>query len=139
MAFGTFDIFHPGHENFLKQAKKYGRLIVVIGRDRTVKQVKGKLPLHNEKRRQRAVKAAGIADIVILGSLADKYAAIKKYQPDIIALGYDQFYFTEPLKQFKIKIVRLKAYKPEKYKTSILKKSNMKILLSSNNQNKIIC
>ncbi len=120
LAFGTFDIFHPGHESFLRQAKKFGELTVVIARDRTVRQIKGRLPHNKEKARQRAVRASRLAAKVVLGSLTDKYAAIKKYRPGVIALGYDQRYFTEPLKQFKIKIVRLKAFKPDKYKTSLL-------------------
>src|SRR3989338_7442094 len=49
--FGTFDLLHPGHINFLNQAKKFDQLIIVIGRDRTVKQIKGKLPKHTEKQR----------------------------------------------------------------------------------------
>ena len=121
MAFGTFDILHPGHINFLKQAKKYGRLIVVIARDKTVKQVKGRLPRYSEKQRLKAVLSLNLADNAVLGSLIDKYAAIKKYKPDIIALGYDQNHFIDGLKNLKIKIVRLKSYKPHKYKTSILK------------------
>ena len=126
MAFGTFDLLHPGHINFLSQAKKHGELIVIIARDRTVKKIKGKLPLHNEKQRLGAVKSLKLASKVILGSLIDKYAAIKKYKPDIIALGYDQKYFIDRLKQelkklkLKTKIIRLKAYKVDKYKTSIL-------------------
>lgn len=41
MAFGTFDVFHPGHEYYLTQAKKYGDiLIVVVARDKTVEKVK---------------------------------------------------------------------------------------------------
>ena len=97
MAFGTFDLLHPGHINFLQQAKKHGNLVVVIARDRTVKQVKGKLPKYNEKQRRRAVKSSDIADKVVLGSLTDKYAAIKKYRPDLIALGYDQKHFVNEL------------------------------------------
>lgn len=128
MAFGTFDIFHEGHISFLKQAKKPGRLIVVIARDQTVKRVKGKLPTHNEIERLRAVKASGLADKIILGSLSDRYAAIKKYRPDIIALGYDQKFFVAELKNelkklnLNAKIIRLKSFKPKKYKSSILKK-----------------
>ena len=126
MAFGTFDLLHPGHINFLRQAKKYGGLIVVIARDKTVKQVKGKLPRYTEKQRQKAIKRLNLAPRVVLGGKRDKYAVIKKYHPDIIALGYDQLYFTEQLTaelkklKLKTKIIRLKPYKPEEYKTSIL-------------------
>ncbi len=123
MAFGTFDILHPGHINFLSQAKKHGELIVIIARNRTVKRLKGKLPLHNEKQRLEAVKGLKLAAKVILGSLTDKFAAIKKYRPDIIALGYDQTYFVDQLKQLKlkIKIIRLRPFKPRIHKTSIIK------------------
>jgi FAD synthetase len=128
MVFGTFDIFHKGHENFLKQARERGNyLIVVIARDKTVLKVKGKLPRNNEKTRLLTVINNGLADEVILGSLADKYKIIKKYQPDIICLGYDQQVFTEKLKEklkeynLKTKIIRLKPYYPTKYKSSKIK------------------
>ena len=39
---GTFDILHPGHVYFLKEARKHGdSLVVVIARDETVKNLKG--------------------------------------------------------------------------------------------------
>jgi len=126
MAFGTFDILHPGHINFLKQAKIYGNLIVIIARDRTVKQVKGKLPKDNEKQRLKAVLSLNLADIAVIGSLGNKYAVIKKYRPDIICLGYDQLHFIDRLDDeiknlnLKTKIIRLKSYKPTVYKSSKL-------------------
>ena len=129
MVFGTFDIFHKGHENFLRQARAYGNyLIVVIARDKTVEKVKRKLARNNENARQRAVAESNLADKVVLGNLMDKYKVIKKYKPRIICLGYDQEAFTknlrEKLKKFgleKTKIMKLKAYQPEKYKSSKLK------------------
>ena len=128
MAFGTFDLLHPGHKYFLRMAKNHGGcLIIVIARDRTVKEVKGRMPYHGEKQRQRAVKGQNIADKVILGSLTDNYAAIKKYRPKIIVLGYDQTNFTHQLRaglnklKLKTKIIRLKPFRARKYKTSILK------------------
>lgn len=125
MVFGTFDIFHKGHENFLKQAREYGNyLMAVIARDKTVEQIKNKSPRDNETARLKAVEQSGLADEVILGSLTDKYEAIKKYKPNIICLGYDQTAFTDKLeyklKEFKLntKIIRLKSYFPNIYKSS---------------------
>jgi len=129
MVFGTFDIFHPGHRSFLRQAKKFGDyLIVVVARDKTVARIKSNV-LNGERKRLRNIKESKLADKVILGSLIDKYAAIKKYRPDTICLGYDQKYFTRGLKKkldnfgLKNKIVRLKPYKPGTYKSSKLKKA----------------
>ena len=128
MVFGTFGILHQGHKYFLQQAKKYGNyLIVVISRDATVKQVKGKSPDNNEKQRQQAIIKSNLADKVVFGNLKNKYAIIKKFKPDVICLGYDQRYFLSQLedeiKKLKLntKIIRLKSYKAHIYKTSIIK------------------
>ncbi|MFH1838618.1 MAG: adenylyltransferase/cytidyltransferase family protein [Candidatus Kuenenbacteria bacterium] len=133
MAFGTFDILHQGHKYFLQQAKKYGNyLIVIIARDKTVKQVKGKLPDTQEKQRKQAIIKLNLADKVALGNLKNKYVVIKKFKPDIICLGYDQKYFVSQLKneikklKLNIKIIRLKPYKAHKYKTSIIKNAKIK-------------
>ena len=96
MVFGTFDIFHPGHRSFLKQAKKLGDyLIVVVARDKTVEITKKQKPINKEAIRVKIIKDSRLADKVILGGTGDKYAVIKKYRPDIICLGYDQKYFIE--------------------------------------------
>ena len=132
MTFGTFDIFHPGHESFLKQARQYGDyLIVVVARDKTVRKVKGEFTQNNENNRLIVVIESNLADEVVLGNLEDKYQVIKKYQPDVICLGYDQKAFIEnlreKLKEFnleKTRIVKLKPYHPEKYKSSKLKNIN---------------
>lgn len=138
MAFGTFDIFHKGHKNFLEQAWRCGDyLIVVIARDKTVKEVKRQLPQNDENIRRQVVIENNLADEVILGSLKNKYEVIRKYQPEVICLGYDQKIFTEnlrkKLKKFdldKTKIVKLKSYQPEKYKSSKLRKTKLDIQLN---------
>ena len=128
MVFGTFDIFHEGHNNFLRQAKKYGdKLIVVIAKDKTVFKIKGRLAKNNEKKRLLIIKQSKLADRVILGNLKNKYQVILKNKPEVICLGYDQINFTKNLKKIlaemglkKIKIKRLKPYKPAIYKSSKL-------------------
>lgn len=131
MVFGTFDVFHAGHEDFLKQAKQLGDfLIVVIARDATVKNVKGDYPEQNDKQRLKTIKETGIADKVVHGYNDDKYRVIKKYKPHVIALGYDQFVFTYQLRktlideQMDTEIIRLNPYKPDIYKSTLIRMQN---------------
>lgn len=128
MAFGTFDYFHAGHENYLKQAASLGDyLIVVIARDRTARQIKGTAPATGERKRAAVIRKSGIADKVILGQHGDKHKVLKKYRPAVIALGYDQFIFTQKLRKTLIdlklntEIKRMNAYFPQVYKSSLLK------------------
>lgn len=130
MAFGTFDFFHAGHENYLKQAKELGdQLIVVVARDDTTRKVKNKKPHFSERKRLRDVMACQHVDKAVLGNLDDKYKIIKKFKPNVLALGYDQFVFTYGLDQFFIKekldieVTRLEPFKPEMFKSSLIKKS----------------
>jgi FAD synthetase len=125
MAFGTFDLLHPGHKDFLRQAKQHGdELVVVIARDATVQRTKGRKPIHTENERLAAVQAVPGVDRAVLGRTDDVYKVIADEKPDIICLGYDQTHFVDKLaaklKEFKLdtKVIRLAAYKPEQYKTS---------------------
>jgi len=128
MAFGTFDVYHKGHESYLEQARKLGEyLIVVVARDKMVSIIKKQETRNKEQERLEKIKLSGLADEVVLGNLKDRYKIIEKYRPDVIALGYDQkvdlMELKEKLKEFnlKAKIVRLKSFKPEIYKSSKLK------------------
>ncbi len=133
LVFGTFDGIHEGHLDFFKQAKEYGNyLVVVVGRDETVRKIKGQYPKKSENERLEDVKKQALIDEVKLGNLNDPYKIIEEVWPDIICLGYDQKSFTEDLvlelkkRNLKTKIVRLKEHKPETYHSS---KFNKKINL----------
>ncbi|HSR88968.1 MAG TPA: adenylyltransferase/cytidyltransferase family protein [Candidatus Udaeobacter sp.] len=125
MAFGTFDILHPGHSHALEAAKKLGdHLTVIVARDATVEKVKGKRALFDEDTRLKNLKKLKIADKVRLGNLGNKYQVVIDEEPDIIALGYDQNFFVDDLEKNinkKTKIVRLESYKPDIYKSSKLR------------------
>ena len=127
MVFGTFDKLHKGHVDFFKQAKKHGQyLLVVVGLDETVTVVKGRPPRTDQLSRLREVASVPEVDFVRLGYRHDPYQVISEERPDIIALGYDQQSFTDDLKSFiedkelPISIVRLKPFKPERYKSSLI-------------------
>jgi len=127
LVFGTFDGLHAGHVNFFEQAKKLGNyLVVVVGRDVTVNEVKGNFPKRSELLRLKAVKQCKLVDEAMLGNIGNPYAIIKKIQPDIIGLGYDQNSFSqnlpEELKKISAtaKIIRLKPFDSKKYHSSFL-------------------
>lgn len=130
MVFGTFDGLHPGHLDFLKQARGFGDyLLVIVARDKNVKKIKGRLPKFKEAERLKEIIKNRVADEVVLGKFDDKYGLIEYYRPNVICLGYDQEYFIkdlpEKLKEFNMfdtEIVRLKPFQPEKYKSSIINK-----------------
>lgn len=127
ITFGTFDVFHPGHASYLAQAKALGeKLVVVVARDKTVQAVKGALPRNSEEVRLKGVEESELADEVILGNLENKYLVLKEVRPDIVALGYDQKVdlneLQEKIQELELdsKIVKLKSYQPEIYKSSKL-------------------
>ena len=129
LTFGTFDIFHKGHEFYLREARKHGNILnVVIARDSTVKQIKGKAPLNSESKRLAKIQSLDYVDNAFLGYEEDKYKIIEEIRPDIICLGYDQGFFTNNLKiilkkrGLNPKIIKFeKGFKTELYKTSKLK------------------
>ena len=126
MGFGTFDGLHPGHLFFLRQLSSLGdETLVTIARDRNVKRIKGKAPHFNEKERFSAVEKTGLVSKVLMGHPTDFYHLINTFQPDIIGLGYDQRADIEKLKEKfpQIQVIRLKALEPDKYKSSLIKKT----------------
>ena len=130
LAFGTFDLLHPGHEHYLREARKLGdRLVVVVARDSTVRRVKGHEPLQDERTRLAAVRRVWHVDETLLGGARDPFAVVRAVRPQVIALGYDQRHFTRGLAQklvrekMRAKIVRIDAYRPERFKTSILRRA----------------
>lgn len=129
MCFGTFDILHEGHRFYITQAKRLGDyLVVVVARDGTVSEVKQQPPLNDENARVRNLQQLGIADKVVLGNSGDKLKVVEDEKPGIICLGYDQTFFTENVKErlrqrgLNVEVVRLPAFKPEVYKSSLIRK-----------------
>ena len=120
MIFGTFDVFHPGHRHFIEQALEEGQeLIIVVARDKTVMRFKQRLK-NAETERLRVVQEAYPGVKVLLGHPENPMKVVEDYRPEIVCLGYDQVGFSQQLvKEFPhIKIKRLKALSPEKYKSS---------------------
>lgn len=123
LAFGTFDLFHKGHEFFLQEAKKHGdRLVVVVARDVNVKHLKGRAPEQNEQLRLQAVRDFSAVDDARLGyeEWGMHLQVLDDVQPDVVCLGYDQ---RATLPEGAWRVVRIEAFEPERYKSSLLRKN----------------
>jgi len=92
MATGVFDLLHPGHVYFLREARKLGdELWVVVARDSTARKFKHD-PITSESSRLQMVEALRPVDRAVLGHEGDIYRILDEIRPDVIALGYDQFH-----------------------------------------------
>ncbi len=127
MCFGTFDGLHPGHEDYFRQAKVLAdHLVVVVARDETVREVKGRSARRNEDERLSAVLEHPLVDQAFLGLAGDKHEIIEQVGPDMILLGYDQTTFTHRLAEellmrgLAVKVHRAQSFQPEKYKSSLM-------------------
>lgn len=124
MATGTFDILHPGHGLYLKKAKQLGgrnsKLIVVVARDSTV-HAKKRIPIINENQRLEMVKLLEPVDEAYLGHETDMFKIVAEINPDIIAIGPDQKFDLEHIKnQLKIRNLSSKVLRVENYYNSNL-------------------
>jgi len=121
LAFGTYDLFHLGHEYFLREAKKYGdRLVVVVARDANVERIKGRSPQQDEETRRAVVEEFEAVDEVVLGyeEWGKHMRVLEDIAPNVICLGYDQ---KAQLPEGDWKVVVIDSFEPEKYKSSLLR------------------
>ena len=88
---GCFDILHPGHVQYLEEAKKRGDiLIVMLNADVSVQQLKGKhRPIIPQE--GRAIVAAGLAAVDCVCTFTERTpcALIAEIQPDVVVKGGD--------------------------------------------------
>ncbi|TLZ68665.1 MAG: FAD synthase [Methanobacteriota archaeon] len=95
MATGVFDLLHPGHVYFLREARKLGdELWVVVARDSTARKFKHE-PIMPESARFQMVEALKPVDRAVLGHEGNIYDILEEIRPDIIAIGYDQVHSEE--------------------------------------------
>lgn len=88
---GCFDLLHPGHVSYLKDAKALGKsLIVGLNSDTSVKAIKGsKRPINPQNDRAQMLTALEMVDAVIYFHETTPIQLIQKIQPDIYVKGGD--------------------------------------------------
>jgi D-beta-D-heptose 7-phosphate kinase/D-beta-D-heptose 1-phosphate adenosyltransferase len=88
---GCFDLLHPGHLRYLKQAKDLGdRLIVLVNDDQSVQRLKGQQrPINCLSSRMEMLSALACVDWVIVFSGDTPANEICQIKPDILVKGGD--------------------------------------------------
>jgi len=88
---GTFDLFHSGHVNFLRQCSLLcDNVIVSLNTDEFIESYKGKPPIMSYQERESILSACKYVDKVVpnVGG-SDSKPAILSVAPQILAVGDD--------------------------------------------------
>ena len=88
---GVFDILHPGHVRYLRQARALGDLLVVgLNSDASVRRNKGAgRPINPEEERAEVLAALECVDVVVIFDEDTPAEIVRACQPDILVKGAD--------------------------------------------------
>lgn len=88
---GCFDVLHPGHVRYLKEARSLGdRLLVAVNSDETVSRLKGPgRPLTPLAERMEIVAALECVDYVVAFEEDTPFEIIEEIVPDVLVKGGD--------------------------------------------------
>ena len=102
--------FTVGHLWLLNKAKEYGDwLTVVVARDESARQVKGRKPVFPEEERLELIKNLRMVDEAVLGYRGDKFRIIEDLKPDVLVLGPDPWNTVEIERELKRRRLRVKV------------------------------
>ncbi|HDO22904.1 MAG TPA: D-glycero-beta-D-manno-heptose 1-phosphate adenylyltransferase [Nitrospirae bacterium] len=87
---GCFDIIHAGHVRYLRDARKYGDILIVgLNSDRSVGSLKHGRPIVPEGERAEVIAALDMVDYAVVFDEETPYELIKAIKPDVIVKGGD--------------------------------------------------
>lgn len=88
---GVFDIVHPGHVRYLRDARALGdALVVAVNSDRSVRANRGPgRPINPEAERAEVLAALACVDAVVVFDDETPHEAIARIQPDVLVKGAD--------------------------------------------------
>ena len=111
----------------MKQAKELGdELVVIVAHDETVRKNKRRNPINPAEDRAELLRAIKYVDEVYIGSPGGiDFELVKRIDPDVIAIGPDQKFNCEKLKEelrkhgIEAEVIRVPyLYKSDRAKTS---------------------
>jgi len=104
---GTFDLFHVGHLNLLKNAKSVCDILIVgVTTDELCEKVKNKKTIINFTERCEIVKAIKYVDAVIPQEDYDKIKMWRKLKFNLICVG-DDWYNTASWNNYEVQFKKL--------------------------------
>jgi rfaE bifunctional protein nucleotidyltransferase chain/domain len=89
---GVFDILHPGHVRYLRDARALGDVLIVgLNSDRSVRALNkaADRPVHAEGERAEVLSALASVDAVVIFDEDTPHQIISALQPDILVKGAD--------------------------------------------------
>jgi cytidyltransferase-like protein len=89
---GCFDLLHSGHVEFLQRAAAYGELYVALGSDKTVYDLKGRLPVIDEEERRFMVGALDCVHSAFISrgsGMLDFAEELREMRPDVFVVNED--------------------------------------------------
>jgi len=89
---GVFDLLHPGHIRYLREARALGdALVVAVNSDRSVRALdKGSdRPVNPEHERAELLLALDCVDAAVIFDEDTPHAIISRIQPDVLVKGAD--------------------------------------------------
>ncbi|QKY19187.1 adenylyltransferase/cytidyltransferase family protein [Halolamina sp. CBA1230] len=97
VAQGTFDLLHPGHVHYLREAAAMAdELHVIVARSSNVSHKAE--PVLPARQRRDVVEAIDAVDEAHLGHESDIFVPIERIDPSVIVLGYDQHHDEDALR-----------------------------------------
>lgn len=102
ITYGTYDLFHYGHQRLLERAKALGDYLIVGVTAEDFDKARGKINVEQSlMERIEAVKRTGLADEVIVEEYeGQKIDDIQRYDVDIFAIGSDWVGVFDYLKEY---------------------------------------
>lgn len=126
ITFGTYDLFHIGHLNILKNCKQHGglenTLIVGVSSDElnySKKQKNTAIPLHDRIEIIRAIKY--VDEVFVENSLEEKLNYCIEHKADLLIMGSDHVGRFDFLKNNKVDVLYLP--RTEEISTTEIKES----------------
>lgn len=96
VAQGTFDVIHPGHIHYLREAATMGEeLHVIVARRENVTHKAP--PLLPDRQRRDVVQALKPVDEARIGHREDIFVPVEDIDPDVVVLGHDQHHEEEAI------------------------------------------